>query len=96
MACVVFVLLLWNGVFSISDVFPFRYQAIENVVSRMGYPAISHSRPCISDRLLSRWRATAHVCLNTNTKGNVVNVGRGETVVDEGEDSNIAYEEKHA
>jgi len=39
---------------------------------------------------------TAHVWLSTNTKGNVVKVSSGETVVDEGEDNTIIYEEKDA
>ncbi len=37
---------------------------------------------------------TSNVWLNTNTKGNVVKVGCGETVVDEGEDNAIICEEK--
>ena len=39
---------------------------------------------------------TAHVWLSTNTKGNVVKVSSGETVVDEGEDNKIICEEKTA
>jgi len=36
--------------------------------------------------------ATAHIWLNTNTKGNVVKVSSDETVIDEGEDNTIIYE----
>lgn len=39
---------------------------------------------------------TANIWLNNNTKGNVVKVSSDETVIDEGEDNTITYEEKHA
>lgn len=81
---------------SVGGVFPLRYQAVDGVASRVGYPVISHVRRWLADRLLGGWRATAHVCLNTNAKGSLVKVSGGETVIDEGEDTNIAYEEKRA
>jgi len=39
---------------------------------------------------------TANIWLNNNTKGNMVKVSSGETVIDEGEDNTIIYEEKDA
>jgi len=36
---------------------------------------------------------TSYIWLNTNTKGNVVKVSSGETVVDEGKDNTIMCEE---
>jgi len=39
---------------------------------------------------------TAHIWFNNNTRDNMVKFISGETVVDEGEDNTITYEEKHA
>jgi len=40
--------------------------------------------------------ATAHVWLNTNTKGNIVKVRNSEVVVDEGTDNTIIFEKNEA
>ena len=38
-----------------------------------------------------RGSATSHVWLDSNSKGNVVKLSKGETFIDEGEDNRISF-----
>ena len=38
-----------------------------------------------------RGSATANIWLDSNSKGNVVKLGKGETVIDEGEENRISF-----
>jgi len=90
------------GVFPETDIQRSNLGANENVINNNYMRDLNIKNPDDYSKVLFDEKAyagskagstTAHVWLSTNTKGNVVKVSSGETVIDEGEDNTIICKE---